>query len=99
MGLDFSSIEDKISALTTKDPNKLRVYTDGYDGHCLRTHAYFSEQMPDIVLSKEVDRCFSIQVEGQTRLVKNGTLVTCPDGQVKPIEDYYDSLERDKRLP
>ena len=22
--------------------------TDGYDGHCLRAHAYFSEQMPDI---------------------------------------------------
>lgn len=26
-GADFSSLEDKISALTTKDPNKLKVYT------------------------------------------------------------------------
>ena len=26
-GLDFASLEDRISALTTKDPNKLKVYT------------------------------------------------------------------------
>ena len=47
-GLDFASLEDRISALTTKDPNKLKVYTDGYDGHCLRAYAYFGENMPDI---------------------------------------------------
>lgn len=47
-GIDFNALEDRISALTTKDPNKLKVYTDGYDGHCLRAHAYFGEQMPDI---------------------------------------------------
>jgi len=49
VGADFSSLEDKISALTTKDPNKLKVYTDGYDGHCLRAASYFRDQMPDIV--------------------------------------------------
>lgn len=48
VGLDFASLEDRISALTTKDPNKLKVYTDGYDGHCLRAHAYFGKDMPDI---------------------------------------------------
>lgn len=48
LGLDFSSLEDRISALTTKDPMKLKVYTDGYDGHSLRAYAYFSDQMPDI---------------------------------------------------
>ena len=47
-GIDFASLEDRISALTTKDPNKLKVYTDGYDGHCLRAHAYFGDKMPDI---------------------------------------------------
>lgn len=47
-GLDFDSLEDKISALTTKDPNKLKVYTDGYDGHSLRAYTYFGDQMPDI---------------------------------------------------
>lgn len=48
VGLDFASLEDRISALTTKDPNKLKVYTDGYDGHSLRAYSYFGEQMPDI---------------------------------------------------
>jgi DNA polymerase-1 len=47
-GADFASLEDKISALTTKDPAKLKVYTDGYDGHCLRAFAYFKNEMPDI---------------------------------------------------
>jgi DNA polymerase-1 len=48
MGLDFNALEDRISALTTKDPEKLKVYTDGYDGHSLRAYAYYGEQMPDI---------------------------------------------------
>lgn len=53
VGLDFDSLEDRISALTTKDPNKLKVYTDGYDGHGLRTFAYFPEQLPGIVNTVE----------------------------------------------
>ncbi len=48
VGADFASLEDRISALTTKDPNKLKVYTDGYDGHCLRAYYYYSDEMPDI---------------------------------------------------
>lgn len=42
-----------ISALLTKDPNKLKVYTDGYDGHCLRAFSYFRSLMPDIKGSVE----------------------------------------------
>lgn len=41
VGADFASLEDRISALTTRDPMKLKVYTDGYDGHCLRAYHYF----------------------------------------------------------
>lgn len=52
-GADFSSLEDMISALLTKDPNKLKVYLEGYDGHCLRAFSYFRSQMPDIVDSVE----------------------------------------------
>ena len=52
-GADFDSLEDKISALTTKDPNKLRVYSEGFNGHCLRAFSYFREQMPDIEDTKE----------------------------------------------
>lgn len=48
VGLDFSSLEDRISALTTKDKNKLSLYIEGYDGHCLRAYYYYKDQMPDI---------------------------------------------------
>ena len=48
-GADFSSLEDRINALLTRDKNKLRVYTEGYDGHCLRAYAYFGDQMEGIV--------------------------------------------------
>lgn len=47
-GADFNSLEDMISALTTKDPNKLKVYTDGFDGHCLRAAYYYTEQLTHI---------------------------------------------------
>ena len=47
-GLDFDSLEDRISALTTRDPEKLKIYTDGYDGHSLRAYNYWPQDMPDI---------------------------------------------------
>lgn len=58
VGADFLSLEDKISALLTRDPNKLKVYTDGYDGHSLRAFGYFRDQMPDI--SDDVESINSI---------------------------------------
>lgn len=48
-GADFSSLEDRINAILTQDKNKIKVYTDGYDGHSLRTFSYFKDQLPDIV--------------------------------------------------
>ena len=47
-GADYASLEDRIDALLTKDPNKLKVYTDGYDGHSLRAYYYFKNKLPDI---------------------------------------------------
>jgi DNA polymerase-1 len=49
-GADFNSLEDYISALTTKDPNKLNVYIKGFDGHCLRAAYYFRDQLGHIDL-------------------------------------------------
>ena len=47
-GSDFDALEDKTNALLTQDPNKVKVYTDGFDGHCLRAYSYFTDHMPDI---------------------------------------------------
>ena len=96
-GLDFDSLEDKISALTTKDKNKLAVYTQNYDGHCLRAYSYFGEHMPDIQLATEKERCFLVKVGGEDAAVKWGTLVACPDGQIRKVEDYFE-LATNKRL-
>lgn len=62
VGADYFSLEDRISALLTKDPNKLAVYTDGYDGHCLRAYNYFEEQMKDVTYDIEMgmDRVIAI---------------------------------------
>lgn len=47
-GSDFNALEARVGALLTKDPQKLKVYTDGYDSHCLNSLAYFGDQMEGI---------------------------------------------------
>jgi DNA polymerase-1 len=47
-GADFNSLEDMISALTTKDSNKIAVYTKGFDGHSLRAAYYFKDKLAHI---------------------------------------------------
>ena len=53
VGIDFQSLEDKINALLTRDPNKMLVYTDGYDSHSLRCYNYYKDQLSDI--TKELE--------------------------------------------
>lgn len=64
-GADFNSLEDYVSALTTKDPNKLKVYLDGYDGHCLRAYYYFKDEMPDIQMH-ETGKAYKVTYDDGT---------------------------------
>lgn len=48
IGADFNALEARISALQTKDPEKLKVYLDGFDSHCLNAYAYYKDQMKNI---------------------------------------------------
>lgn len=59
VGADSSSLEDRIITLLTKDTNRLKVYTDGYDGHCLRAYTYFKEYMPDTQQANN-ERCYMV---------------------------------------
>lgn len=52
-------VEDRINALLTKDTNKLRVYTDGFDGHSLRAYSYWGDQMPDIQQATN-EKCYMV---------------------------------------
>lgn len=58
VGLDIASLEDRISAILTKDPNKTSLYLEGYDGHSLRTYHYYGHLMPDIKLATPEDKCY-----------------------------------------
>jgi DNA polymerase-1 len=80
VGLDFNSLEDKISGLTTKDPMKLKVYTDGYDGHCLRAFAYYREDMPDIVETVESINSIEKKYPDQRQESKVPTFALTYDG-------------------
>jgi len=46
---DFNALEDRINTILTNDPNKVKIYSDGYDSHSFRTFYYWGDQMPDIV--------------------------------------------------
>lgn len=50
-GADFASLEERIGAILANDPERIKCYTDGFDGHSMRSFRYFSDQMPDITES------------------------------------------------
>ena len=75
-------VEDHISALLTKDKNKLKTYTDGYDGHCLRAYSYWKELMPDI--TEQLD-----EVHKEGKLFK----VTHDDGTVEYLNEHNPKLK------
>lgn len=93
-GADFNSLEDYISALTTKDPNKLKVYTDGYDGHCLRAFYYFKDELPEVRQAEKGERCFKVKINGETVMCKSGDFIIGPSGEKIPVEDYFDTHSR-----
>ena len=82
VGADFSSLEDKISALTTKDPQKIKVYSESYDGHSLRAQYYWPHLMPDITEELTViDKANSV------------VQVTYEDGTIKYLPADHESLQ------
>lgn len=91
-GADFASLEDYISALTTRDPNKLKVYIDGYDGHCLRAFAYFPERMPDIKTAPANDECYRAKV-GDTDVCFYATEEVEYLGNVMTGKELYELLK------
>jgi len=105
-GADFNSLEDYISALTTRDPNKLKVYLDGYDGHCLRAFNYFPYELPGIVDNvssiNSIQKAFA-EIRQNSKpitfaLTYQGTWRTLmtnlgmPEDQAKQIEANYHEL-------
>lgn len=53
VGADFASLEDRIKALLTQDPNMIKLYTEGYDGHALRMYHYWPDQFKGVTETPE----------------------------------------------
>lgn len=94
IGVDFDSLEDKISALTTRDKNKLKVYTDHYDGHCLRAYAYFMKNMVDIEMCPEEAIAYSVNIDNNTIYFHSEELIVYL-GEALLGKDLYQKLKGD----
>ncbi len=44
-GADSNSLEDRVGAILSNDPNKIKEFSEGFDGHSLRAHAFFSKSI------------------------------------------------------
>lgn len=74
VGLDFAALEAKINALLTRDPEKMKIYLEGYDSHCLNTYTYWPELMPDMKQAEESDECFECtSKDGKETIYFKGT--------------------------
>lgn len=85
VGADYASLEDRIDALLTKDPNKLAVYTDGYDGHCLRAYYYFPEDYVGIPKTPEAINATKDTHEKQRQDSKGPTFALTYGGMWKTL--------------
>jgi DNA polymerase-1 len=46
-GSDFGAIEDRVGAILANDPNKLKEFTEGFDGHSLRCSVFFKDELEE----------------------------------------------------
>lgn len=42
---DYSALEERVGANVTKDPNKIKIFTEGFDGHSLSASYYFEDEL------------------------------------------------------
>lgn len=97
IGLDFNALEDHISALTTKDENKLKVYIDHYDGHSLRAWNYWKERMPAINLAEDNEICYKAKV-GNNIIFFKKTDVIIYKGKRYTGQELYIKISSQKKL-
>lgn len=88
VGADYSSLEDRINALLTKDTNKVKVYSDGFDGHSLRAYSYWGDQMPDIQQATD-EKCY--MVDGVS--FKESDTINYQD-RIYTGKDFYEQFKK-----
>jgi len=71
--IDLSALEDRVMACLSKDTNKIALFTDGLDGHCLNALGYFREEVAEHMeltgdTVTDVKRFFDLQDNGHKEL-------------------------------
>lgn len=93
VGADFSSLEDRINALLSKDVNKIKVYTEGFDSHCLRAYYYFKDQMPDIDQATDDETVYKVTIDNKTHYLKSTDTVLNSNGDEVILSEYIKSKD------
>lgn len=59
-GADFNALEDKIGAILSKDPVKLKENLQGFDGHSLRAAAFFKQELEERGIFIDIEDAVSV---------------------------------------
>lgn len=70
---DFSALEDRVMACLSKDENKIAIFKDNLDGHCLNAYGYFREEIEQHMectgdTVTDVRKFFELQENGHKEL-------------------------------
>jgi len=95
---DYAALEDRLMANESKDRNKISIFQDEIDAHCLNAIGYFPEEIPDIIeeleLWKQFEDGFIKTKDGfsHSSITSEGTPITKKEfyrGVVNSLKDRY----------
>ena len=71
--IDLSALEDRVIASLSRDHNKISIFTEGLDGHCLNAYGYFKEEVAEHMeltgdTPTDVRKFFDLQEHGHKEL-------------------------------
>lgn len=91
-GSDFSGLEDVVNTLLTKDPNKVKVLRDGYDGHMFRAVNYWPEDFKGKHrVADDTDEVFKLVADGKVYYCKGDDLIVDSSGNKQSVKELYDT--------
>lgn len=76
--IDFSALEDRVTANNTRDPVKLGIFTEGLDGHSVAATYYYEDKVKELIgdfagtleAHKEASKLFKTMVDGKDAVAK-----------------------------
>lgn len=68
---DLSALEDRVIANLSRDKNKCSIFTDGVDGHCLNSYAYYKDEV-EAALPRKEDESDVAYIKRYHQEVENG---------------------------